>query len=493
GKVGVCIATSGPGATNLVTGLANAYLDSIPAVAFTGQVASPLIGTDAFQEVDITGITMPVTKNNYLVMNVNDLAATIKEAFSLAKNGRPGPVLIDLPKDIQQAQTEFYYSEKDKNSSYSFSSKRNLNQIKKAANAIQKAKRPVIYAGGGIITSGASQELWDFVQKTSIPVTTTLMGLGGFPENHPLSLEMLGMHGTYYANTAINEADLIIALGVRFDDRVTGTTGNFCSDATFIHVDIDPAEISKNVKVDIPIVGNLKTILAKLIQFVEPKQEQEWMDRIAHLKEKYPLQYVEDDLLRPQFILKQLYESTKGEGIIVTDVGQHQMWAAQYYKYIHPRSFITSGGLGTMGFGLPAALGAQIGCPEKRVFCIAGDGGFQMNIQELATVIGNKIPVVVLIMNNGYLGMVRQWQELFFERRYSHTNLEGSPDFAQVVQAYGGKGVRVFNKNDFTRALNEALEEKRFCLIDCMIPPEENVFPMVVPGEPINKMIGVNC
>ncbi|HOR42514.1 MAG TPA: thiamine pyrophosphate-dependent enzyme, partial [Atribacterota bacterium] len=357
----------------------------------------------------------------------------------------------------------------------------------------QKAKRPVIYAGGGIITSGASQELRDFVQKTNIPVTTTLMGLGGFPENHPLSLEMLGMHGTYYANTAINEADLIIALGVRFDDRVTGTTGNFCSDATFIHVDIDPAEISKNVKVDIPIVGNLKTILAKLIQFVEPKQEQEWMDRIAHLKEKYPLQYVEDDLLRPQFILKQLYESTKGEGIIVTDVGQHQMWAAQYYKYIHPRSFITSGGLGTMGFGLPAALGAQIGCLEKRVFCIAGDGGFQMNIQELATVIGNKIPVVVLIMNNGYLGMVRQWQELFFERRYSHTNLEGSPDFAQVVQAYGGKGVRVFNKNDFTRALNEALEEKRFCLIDCMIPPEENVFPMVVPGEPINKMIGVNC
>lgn len=493
GKVGVCIATSGPGATNLVTGLANAYLDSIPVVAFTGQVASPLIGTDAFQEVDITGITMPVTKNNYLVMNVNNLAATIKEAFSLAKNGRPGPVLIDLPKDIQQAQTEFYYSEKDKNSSYSFSSKRNLNQIKKAANAIQKAKRPVIYAGGGIITSGASQELWDFVQKTNIPVTTTLMGLGGFPENHPLSLEMLGMHGTYYANTAINEADLIIALGVRFDDRVTGTTGNFCSDATFIHVDIDPAEISKNVKVDIPIVGNLKTILAKLIQFVEPKQEQEWMDRIAHLKEKYPLQYVEDDLLRPQFILKQLYESTKGEGIIVTDVGQHQMWAAQYYKYIHPRSFITSGGLGTMGFGLPAALGAQIGCPEKRVFCIAGDGGFQMNIQELATVIGNKIPVVVLIMNNGYLGMVRQWQELFFEGRYSSTNLEGSPDFAQVVQAYGGKGVRVFNKNDFTRALNEALEEKRFCLIDCMIPPEENVFPMVVPGEPINKMIGVNC
>nr|HPK87039.1 thiamine pyrophosphate-dependent enzyme [Atribacterota bacterium] len=353
--------------------------------------------------------------------------------------------------------------------------------------------RPVIYAGGGIITSGASQELWDFVQKTNIPVTTTLMGLGGFPENHPLSLEMLGMHGTYYANTAINEADLIIALGVRFDDRVTGTTGNFCSDATFIHVDIDPAEISKNVKVDIPIVGNLKTILAKLIQFVEPKQEQEWMDRIAHLKEKYPLQYVEDDLLRPQFILKQLYESTEGEGIIVTDVGQHQMWAAQYYKYIHPRSFITSGGLGTMGFGLPAALGAQIGCPEKRVFCIAGDGGFQMNIQELATVIGNKIPVVVLIMNNGYLGMVRQWQELFFEGRYSSTNLEGSPDFAQVVQAYGGKGVRVFNKNDFTRALNEALEEKRFCLIDCMIPPEENVFPMVVPGEPINKMIGVNC
>lgn len=492
GKVGVCFATSGPGATNLVTGLANAYLDSIPIVAFTGQVISPFIGTDAFQEVDITGITLPITKHNYLVMNIKDLASTIKEAFYLAKNGRPGPILIDLPKDVQLVQTDFSYPEKDKCTGYRPTLKGNLNQIKKATLAIQKAKRPIIYAGGGIINSNAAQELQDFVQKTNIPITTTLMGLGSFPEEHCLALGMLGMHGTYYANTAMSEADLVIALGTRFDDRVIGSAKDFCPDAKFIHVDIDPAEISKNVRVDIPIVGDLKYVLTKLIQFTESKPEKDWVNRIAHLKQKYPLQYHHDDQLRPQYIIEKLYESTKENSVIVTDVGQHQMWVAQYYKFSYPRSFITSGGLGTMGFGLPAAIGAQIGCPEKRVFCIAGDGGFQMNIQELATAIYNKIPIVVLIMNNGYLGMVRQWQELFFGKRYSATSLEGSPNFAQVVQVYGGKGVRVSRTEDFNTALAQALSERTFFLIDCLIPSEENVLPMVAPGESINKMLGVN-
>lgn len=492
GKVGVCLATSGPGATNLVTGLANAYLDSIPIVAFTGQVVTPFIGTDAFQEVDITGITLPITKNNYLVMDPGDLAPVIKEAFYLAKSGRPGPVLVDLPKDIQASEANFSYPEKIKLDGYQPTLKGNLNQIKKAALAIKKAKKPVIYAGGGIIASNASEELRNFVKKVNIPITTTLMGLGCFPEENILSLGMLGMHGLFSANTAISEADIIIALGVRFDDRVIGNARTFCPGAKFIHVDIDPAEISKNVKAAIPIVGDLKYVLTKLTQFVEPKQENKWLERIACLKEKYPLQYDQDNELRPQYIIEKLYEQTKGDAIVVTDVGQHQMWAAQYYKYNQPRSFITSGGLGTMGFGLPAAIGAQVGCPEKRVFCIAGDGGFQMNIQELATAIYNKIPVVVLVMNNGYLGMVRQWQELFFDKRYSQTSLKGSPDFAEVAQVYGGRGIRVSNREDFDTALAQALSEKTFFLIDCLIPAEENVFPMVAPGEPINKMLGVN-
>jgi len=492
GKVGVCFATSGPGATNLVTGLANAYLDSIPLVAFTGQVISPLIGTDAFQEVDITGITIPITKNNYLVMDVKDLASTIKEAFYLARTGRPGPVLIDFPKDIQIAKTDFYYPEKDKYSGYRPTLKGNLNQIKKAAKAIQEAKKPIIYAGGGIINSNATPELQELVKKTNIPVTTTLMGLGGFPEDHPLSLGMLGMHGLYCANTAISEADLIIALGVRFDDRVTGNTNTFCPKAKFIHVDIDPAEISKNIKISVPIVGDVKYVLAKLNQLVEPKKEKEWLEKITGLKEKNPLQYQRDEQLRPQYIIEQLDKLTKGDAIVVTDVGQHQMWAAQYYQYRYPRSFITSGGLGTMGFGLPAAIGAQFGAPKKKVVCIAGDGGFQMNVQELATVVKQKLPIILIIMNNGYLGMVRQWQELFFKKRYASTSLDGSPDFAQLVQVYGGKGIRVTTKNDLDSALGEALSGNEFVLLDCIIPPEENVFPMVSPGETINKMLEGN-
>jgi len=492
GNVGVCFATSGPGATNLVTGLANAYLDSVPLVAFTGQVISPLIGTDAFQEVDITGITIPITKNNYLVMDVKDLASTIKEAFYLAKTGRPGPVLIDLPKDVQNARTEFHYPGKNKYSGYRPTLKGNLNQIKKAAKAVQEAKRPIIYAGGGIINSDASDELKKFVKKINIPVTTTLMALGCFPENHPLSLGMLGMHGLYCANMSINEADLIIALGTRFDDRVTGNISKFCPKAKFIHVDIDPAEISKNIKATIPIVGDVKYILSKLTQLIEPKNETEWVNRILELKEKNPLQYKRDKELKPQYIIEKLSELTKGEAIIVTDVGQHQMWAAQYYQYLYPRTSITSGGLGTMGFGLPAAIGAQIGCPEKNVICIAGDGGFQMNVQELATAIRCKLPITMIIMNNSYLGMVRQWQELFFAKRYASTYLDGNPDFAKLVQVYGGKGMRVKTRNEFDNALTESLSSKEFTLIDCIIPPEENVFPMVSPGEAINNMLGVN-
>lgn len=491
GKVGVCIATSGPGATNLVTGLANAYLDSVPIVAFTGQVISPLIGTDAFQEVDIVGTTLPITKNNYLVMDVKELAATIKEAFFLAKNGRPGPVLIDLPKDVQVAETEFYYPKKGSTHNNQPIIKGNLNQIKKAVRAIKKARKPVVYAGGGVINSDASEELESFVQKTNIPVTTTLMGLGSFPQKHDLALGMLGMHGSVSANTAISEADLIIALGVRFDDRVIGNAEVFCPNAKFIHVDIDPAEIGKNVRVDIPIVGDVKHVLNELLQLAEIKEEEEWLERIAYLKRRDVPQAQHDDRLRPQYIIEKLNELTEGKEIIVTDVGQHQMWIAQYYKFNSPRSLITSGGLGAMGFGFPAAIGAQLGRPDKRVFCIAGDGGFQMNIQELATAIYNKIPVVVLIMNNGYLGMVRQWQELFFEKRYSYTCLKGSPDFAKVAQVYGGKGARVSNKEEFDTALSQALSEKNFFLIDCLIPPEENVFPMVEPGQPINKMLGV--
>jgi len=492
GNVGVCFATSGPGATNLVTGLANAYLDSIPLVAFTGQVISPLIGTDAFQEVDITGITIPITKNNYLVMDVKDLASTIKEAFYLARTGRPGPVLIDFPKDVQIAKTDFYYPEKDKYSGYRPTLKGNLNQIKKAAKAIQEAKKPIIYAGGGIINSNASPELQELVKKTNIPVTTTLMGLGGFPEDHPLSLGMLGMHGLYCANVSISEADLIIALGTRFDDRVTGNIKKFCPKAKFIHVDIDPAEISKNIKISIPIVGDVKYVLAKLNHLVEPKKEKEWLEKITELKEKNPLQYQRDDQLRPQYIIEKLDKLTQGDAIVVTDVGQHQMWAAQYYQYRYPRSFITSGGLGTMGFGLPAAIGAQFGAPKKRVVCIAGDGGFQMNVQELATVVKHKLPIILIIMNNGYLGMVRQWQELFFKKRYASTSLDGSPDFAQLVQVYGGKGIRITTKNDLDSALSEALTGNEFVLLDCIIPPEENVYPMVSPGEAINKMLEGN-
>ena len=491
GKVGVCIATSGPGATNLVTGLANAHLDSIPLVAFTGQVSTNLIGTDAFQEVDINGITLPITKNNYVVRDVRDTASIIQEAFYIARTGRCGPVLVDLPKDIQLAQAEFKYPESVSLNSYKPTFNGHIQQIKAAAQEISKAKKPIIYAGGGVISSNASSELRDLVLKTNIPVTTTLMGLGSFPETHSLSLGMLGMHGTAYANYAISDADLIIALGVRFDDRITGKLDEFALKAKIIHIDIDPAEVGKNILVDIPIIGDIKNILEKLNKYILKKKETEWLNTIEDFKRKYPLKYINNEELKPQYIMETISKIAKDNTIIVTSVGQHQMWAALYYRYTEPRSFISSGGLGTMGYGFPAALGAKMGCPEKTVICISGDGSFQMNQQEIATAVNNNLAVIVIIMNNGYLGMVRQWQELFFDKRYAETTLNGNPDFVKLVEAYGGTGIRVNKKQELYPALEKALSLDKFVLIDCLIPKEENVFPMVAPGSPISKMIGV--
>ena len=491
GKVGVCVATSGPGATNLVTGLANAHLDSIPLVAFTGQVPTNLIGTDAFQEVDISGITLPITKNSYVARDVKDLARIVQEAFYIARTGRPGPVLIDFPKDIQLAQAEFKYPESVSLKSYKPTFNGHIQQIKAAAQEISKAKKPIIYAGGGVISSNASSELRDLALKTNIPVTTTLMGLGSFPETHSLSLGMLGMHGTPCANYAVSAADLIIALGVRFDDRITGKLDEFASKARIIHIDIDPAEVGKNVLVDIPIIGDIKNILEKLNKYVHKKKETEWLKTVENFKKKYPLKYSNNEELKPQYIMETISKIAKNNTIIVTSVGQHQMWAALYYRFIEPRSFISSGGLGTMGYGFPAALGAKMGCPEKKVICISGDGSFQMNQQEIATAIYNNSAIILIIMNNGYLGMVRQWQELFLDKRYAETTLNGNPDFVKLVEAYGGTGIRVNKKQELYPALEKALSLNKFVLIDCIIPKEENVFPMVAPGSPISKMIGV--
>lgn len=492
GRVGVCIATSGPGATNLVTGIATAYMDSVPIVAITGQVKTHLIGNDAFQEADTTGITRPITKHNYLVRDVKDLARIIKEAFHIARTGRPGPVVIDLPVDVTMQETEFVYPERIDIRTYKPTYEAHPGQIKKAAKAIKASKKPVIYAGGGIIISGAAEELTEFAHKTNIPVTTTLMGLGAFPQTEPLSLDMLGMHGTVYANHAVMDSDLIIAIGARFDDRVTGRLDNFAPFAKIIHIDIDPSSVSKNVKVDIPIVGDAKDALKKLIKIVQPLQIEDWLKQIEDWKKKYPLKYKDDgDKIKPQYVVEQIYEATKGDAIICTEVGQNQMWAAQYFKYTKPRTYISSGGLGTMGYGFPAAIGAQIGCPDKIVFDIAGDGSIQMNIQELATAVGNKLPVKIAILNNYYLGMVRQWQELFYKKRYSCTSLKkGCPDFVKLAEAYGATGIKVTKKEEVRKAIDEALKTKGPVFLNFEVHEEENVFPMVPAGEAINRMIG---
>lgn len=490
GKVGVCLATSGPGATNLITGIANAYMDSIPMVAITGQVKSFLIGNDAFQEADVTGITRPITKHNYLVKDIKDLAKTIREAFYIASSGRPGPVLIDIPSDIQQQETDFIWPEEIEIRSYKPTYFGHPGQIKKAAKLIASARKPLIYAGGGVITSGACHELKKLTEKLNAPITWTLMGIGCFPATHKLSLGMLGMHGTAYANHAIMDADLILAVGARFDDRVTGRLDKFAPYAKIIHIDIDPTSISKNVRVDIPIVGDAKNILGQLIEDMDKLPDtSDWLKTIEAWKKKYPLSYRDNkDIIKPQYVVEQIYEATKGNAIITTEVGQNQMWAAQWYKYDYPRTFISSGGLGTMGFGLPAAMGTKVGKPDSIVFDIAGDGSIQMNIQEVATCVCNKINVKVAILNNGYLGMVRQWQELFYKKRYSYTTL-ANPDFVKLAESYGAVGMRVVKKEDVRKAIEKAISIDNVVFIDFRVEEEENVFPMVPAGEALNRMI----
>ncbi|HHY46653.1 MAG TPA: biosynthetic-type acetolactate synthase large subunit [Firmicutes bacterium] len=490
GKPGICIATSGPGATNLVTGLANAYMDSIPIIAITGQVATDMIGRDSFQEADITGITMPITKHNYLVKDAKDIPRIVKEAFHIATTGRPGPVLIDFPKDVSTAQTKPSHPEKVELPGYKPTYDGHIMQIQRVAKAIQHASRPVLYVGGGVISSGASEEILKLAEICDIPVTTTLMGLGAFPATHPLSLGMLGMHGTKPANYAVCECDLLIAVGARFDDRVTGKIDSFATKAKIVHIDIDPAEIGKNVRVDIPVVGDAKRVLGALLPLVKKKSHDEWREQVERWKAQFPIEYIKDGRLRPQMVVEAIAELTQGNAIITTEVGQNQMWAAQILKPVRPRTFISSGGLGTMGFGFPAAIGAQVGCPDMLVIDIAGDGSFQMNIQELATAVGHHLPVKVAILNNGYLGMVRQWQELFYGGRYSYTSLaNANPDFVKLAEAYGAVGMRVTEPDEVKDALREAFKLDQVVVLDFRVEPEENVFPMVPPGGTLDNML----
>ena len=491
GRVGVCLATSGPGACNLVTGIATAYMDSVPIVALTGQVPTNLLGNDAFQESDITGITMPITKHNYLVKDTADLGRVVKEAFYIAGTGRPGPVLIDIPKDVcTKAIKEPPVSEKVILRGYNPTYRGHKRQIEKALQLITAAERPVIYAGGGVILSNASVELVDFATQLGIPVTTTLMGIGCIPCDHPLNLGMLGMHGTEYANFAITESDLLFSIGVRFDDRVTGKMDTFAPHAKIIHIDIDPAEIGKNKRVDVPVVGDVKAVLQDMLSMLKKNgQKDAWLKKIRHWKQHHPLKCPQDGRLHPQFVIRQMSELLGGDAIIVSEVGQNQMWTAQHYCFKHPRTWITSGGLGTMGYGLPAAMGAHFARPDLPVFDVAGDGSIQMNIQEFGTISHNKIPVKIAILNNRFLGMVRQWQELFYDRRYSFTELP-SVEFVKIANAYGIEGMKVESPDDVMPALRAALDCDGPFVMDFRIEREENVFPMVPAGAAINEMIG---
>lgn len=492
GRPAVCLATSGPGATNLVTGIANAYMDSIPVVFFTGNVATTAIGSDAFQEADITGITLPITKHNYLVKDARDLPRVIREAFHIASSGRPGPVLIDLPKDVTVAEIDYVYPERVDIPGYKPTYRGNMRQILEAAHAINLAERPVLYVGGGAVHSGAHEEVRALAEKANLPVAMTLMGLGVFPADHPLSLGMLGMHGTVAANWAVDRCDLLIACGARFDDRVTGDLSKFAPHAKVIHIDIDPAEISKNVVADIPIVGDLKLVLQDLIEKVQPKRPEAWLKQIDEWKKEYPLRYYpRDGEIMPQRVIEAIYEVTGGDAICTADVGQHQMWLAQYYGFKQPRSHISSGGLGAMGFGFPAAIGAAVGCPGRQVWSITGDGGFQMNLQELATVKSYNIPVKVAIINNSFLGMVRQWQELFFDRHYSHSDLHTNPDFVKIAEAYGVRGLRVTKEEELAPALEEAARHDGPFVLDIHVAREENVFPMIPSGKSVADMVGL--
>ncbi len=492
GKVGVCIATSGPGATNLVTGIATAYMDSTPLVVITGNVATTLIGTDAFQEADITGITMPITKHSYLVRDVEDLPRVIHEAFHIANTGRKGPVLIDIPKDLSAAKALFKpHTEPVAMRGYNPRVTPNKLQLDKLHQAITEAERPLVLAGGGVVYSGGHEELFKFITATGIPITTTLLGLGGFPSGNDLWIGMPGMHGTYTANNAIQQSDLLINIGARFDDRVTGKLDGFAPHAKIVHIDIDPAEIGKNVAVDIPIVGDVKTVLEMLnVNVPHAAKADEWRAKVAGWKKDKPFRYDDsEEVLKPQWVVEMLNDTTNGEAIVTTDVGQHQMWSAQYYRFNQPRSWVTSGGLGTMGFGFPSAIGAQMANPERLVISINGDGGMQMCSQELAICAINNIPVKIVILNNQVLGMVRQWQELIYDNRYSHIDLAGSPDFVKLAEAYGVKGLRATNKEEAQAAWKEAMDTPGPVVVEFVVNKHENVYPMVTQGSTIDQML----
>ena len=495
GKVGVCLVTSGPGATNIVTGVATAFMDSIPMVAFTGQVPTNMIGDDAFQEADIVGVTRTITKHNYLVNDVAELGKVIRESFYIASTGRPGPVIVDLPKDVISAMTEFKYPSNVEIRGYNPNIHGHPGQIDRVLKEIANSKKPLLYAGGGVILSGASKELLELAEIAEIPVVNTLMGLGGFPGTHKLFIGMLGMHGPFCANMATNHADLIIAVGARFDDRVTGRVDKFAPEAKIVHIDIDPSTISKNIKVDIPIVGDAREVLKELnkkLREIEKElpDRKKWLEEINEWHSTHPLSYSKTNgLLKPQFVIEKLYEHTKGKAIVCTDVGQHQMWSAQFYKFEEPRSFLSSGGLGTMGFGLPASIGAKLAQPQKTVINITGDGSFQMNLQELATAVQNELPIKIAILNNCSYGMVRQWQSLFYKGRYYATDLHGNPDFVKLAESFGAVGMRVTKEGEVDDTIKQALNMPKTVVIDFRIDRDEKVYPMVPAGSPLKDMI----
>ncbi|MBN1788031.1 MAG: biosynthetic-type acetolactate synthase large subunit [Sedimentisphaerales bacterium] len=492
GKVGCVVATSGPGACNLTTGIANAMMDSVPMVAITGQVRTSLIGNDAFQEADTTGITRPITKHNMIVKDVKDLQPAIREAFFIAKTGRPGPVLVDIPVDIEVTQCQMTPFNGVDLPGYKPKAKGHHRQISMAAEAINKSEKPVLYVGGGVISANASDELRAFALKANLPVTMTLLGLGAYDQTRPESLDMLGMHGTAYANYAVQECDLMIAVGARFDDRVTGKVKTFAPHAKIIHIDVDPSSISKNISADIPVVGDAKYILTELTKEVQSRARKEWFSKIADWKKRFPLRYdTKSPNIKPQYVIEQIWEATKDRAIIVTGVGQHQMWAGQFYKHTRPRHFITSGGLGTMGFGLPAAIGAQVAKPDALVIDIDGDSSFNMTMGEICTAVQYELPVKVCIINNGCMGMVRQWQQLFYGKRYSKSSLQ-NPEFAAVAEAFGAVGITVDKKSEVKSAIDKMLKEKRPCVVDFKVEREENVWPMVPAGKSLEEMDGLD-
>lgn len=499
GRVGVALATSGPGATNTVTGIATAYMDSVPMVIITGQVPTPLIGNDAFQEVDIIGITRPCTKHSFLVRDVTELAGIMKKAFYIARSGRPGPVLVDLPKDVQIAQTTFSYPDSVEIRGYKPTVEGHPRQVERAVDMLLAAKKPVIYVGGGVVSGNASEVLTDLAQKLTIPVTTTLMGLGAFPEDDPNSLGLLGMHGTYYANMAVTNTDLLVAIGARFDDRVTGKIATFAPHAKIIHVDVDPTSIKKNVRVDLPIVGDVRDVLGKMLKEAEKRKAavkeyvttlKPWHKEIDEWREKHPLTFKQaSSVIKPQYVIQKLRELSDPDAIVSTDVGQHQMWTAQFFQFLKPRTLLSSGGLGTMGYGLPAAMGAQAAFPGRQVITVCGDGGFQMNLQEMATLVQNRLPVKICILNNNFLGMVRQWQELFFDKRYSQTCMEHPIDFIKLAEAFGATGLQATKVDEVEETIKKAFATPGPVIMEFKIAREEKVLPMVPAGASLNEMV----